>query len=316
MKKMSRKQFVAGMAAAAASLSVGSALTGASRKATDKIKVCVFSKHLQFLDYADMARMAADIGFDGVALTVRPGGHVLPENVERDMPKAVQAVEQAGIKVYTITTRINDPDDVHTEKILKTARELGVKYYRMGSFRYDHSISIDRNLRKHRVIMERLAELNLKHNIHGAYQNHSGTQVGAPVWDLWRLLKGLDPRWIGCQYDVKHATQEGGTSWPLGLRLLKDHIKFTANKDFRWFKEEKGWRARHVPLGTGMVDFPSYFKLVKELGLTGPISMHFEYPLGGANHGSREITIPKREVVAAMGRDLSILRGWLKEYVN
>ncbi len=314
MKKMSRKQFVAGMAASAASLSLGSALTGAGRKASEKIKVCVFSKHLQFLDYADMARTAADIGFDGVALTVRPGGHVLPENVERDMPKAVEAVEQAGIKVYTITTRINDPDDVHTEKILKTAGDLGVRYYRMGSFGYDHSISIEDNLRNHRVTMEQLAGLNEKHNIHGAYQNHSGTRVGAPVWDLWQLLKGLDPRWIGCQYDVKHATQEGGTAWPLGLRLLKDYIKFTANKDFGWFKEENGWRARHVPLGTGIVDFPAYFKLYKKLGLTGPISMHFEYPLGGANNGSREITIPKREVEAAMRRDLGILRGWLQEY--
>ncbi len=316
MKKMSRKQFVAGMAATAASLSLGNTLTGAGRKASEKIKVCLFSKHLQFLDYADMAQMAAEIGFAGVALTVRPGGHVLPENVERDMPKAVQAVEQAGIKVYTITTRIIDPDDVHTEKILQTASDLGVKYYRMGSFRYDNSISIDKNLRKHRVTMERLAEINEKYNIHGAYQNHSGTQVGAPVWDLWHLLNGLNPRWIGCQYDVKHATQEGGTAWPLGLRLLKDYIKFTANKDFRWFKEANGWRARHVPLGTGMVDFPAYFKLVKELGLTGPISMHFEYPLGGADRGIREITIPKREVVAAMRRDLGILQGWLKEYVN
>ena len=316
MKKMSRKRFVAGMASTAASLSLGSALTGAGRKASEKIKVCIFSKHLQFLDYADMARTAADIGFDGVALTVRRGGHVLPENVERDMPKAVQAVEQAGIKVYTLTTFINDPDDVHTEKILKTASDLGVKYYRMGSFGYDHSISIEENLRNHRVTMERLAGLNEKYNIHGAYQNHSGTRVGAPVWDLWQLLKGLDPRWIGCQYDVKHATQEGGTAWPLSLRLLKDYIKFTANKDFGWFKEESGWRARHVPLGTGIVDFPAYFKLYKKLGLTGPISMHFEYPLGGANNGSREITIPKREVVAAMRRDLGILRGWLKEYVS
>ena len=316
MNKLSRKEFLTGMAATAASLSLGRNLSGTGKKASEKIKVCVFSKHLQFLDYAEMARTAADIGFAGVALTVRPGGHVLPENVERDMPKAVQAVEQAGIKVYTITTRINDPDDVHTEKILKTASDLGVKYYRMGSFRYDHSISIEENLRKHRVTMERLSELNERYNIHGAYQNHSGGHVGSPVWDLWRLLEGLDPRWIGCQYDVKHATHEGGTSWPLGLRLLKDHIKFTAIKDFQWFKDERGWRAMHVPLGTGMVDFPAYFKLVKELDLTGPISLHFEYPLGGANHGSREITIPKREVVAAMGRDLSILRGWLKEYVN
>jgi L-ribulose-5-phosphate 3-epimerase len=43
--------------------------------------VYIFSKHLQFLGYEDMAQAAAEIGFDGIDLTVRPGGHVPPETV-------------------------------------------------------------------------------------------------------------------------------------------------------------------------------------------------------------------------------------------
>ncbi len=34
----------------------------------------IFSKQLQWLDYDEMARVAAEIGFDGVDLTVRPRG--------------------------------------------------------------------------------------------------------------------------------------------------------------------------------------------------------------------------------------------------
>ena len=75
-------------------------------------EVHVFSKHLQWLDYEAMARAAADIGFDGVDLTVRPGGHVLPENVEVDLPRAVQAVRAKGLKADRITTAIVDPDEL------------------------------------------------------------------------------------------------------------------------------------------------------------------------------------------------------------
>ena len=33
-----------------------------------------------------MAEVVAENGFDGADLTVRPGGQVLPENVEKDLP--------------------------------------------------------------------------------------------------------------------------------------------------------------------------------------------------------------------------------------
>ena len=128
------------MAATGAGLPLTNPVYGAGHKAAEKIKICVFSKHLQWLDYRGMAETAAEIGFDGVALTVRATGHVLPERVEEDMPRAVEAVNKAGLKVYTMTTRINDPEDGYTERILKTASELGVKYYRMGAFRYDDAI--------------------------------------------------------------------------------------------------------------------------------------------------------------------------------
>jgi hypothetical protein len=37
------------------------------------LKVAIFSKHLQFLEGAELARAAAQIGFNGIDLTVRTG---------------------------------------------------------------------------------------------------------------------------------------------------------------------------------------------------------------------------------------------------
>src|ERR1700737_1624160 len=65
-------------------------------KTDTRLKIYIFSKHLQFLNYKDMAEAAAEMGFDGVDLTLRPRGHVLPENVEMDLPKAVEAMHKVG----------------------------------------------------------------------------------------------------------------------------------------------------------------------------------------------------------------------------
>ena len=48
---------------------------------SEAFKISIFSKHLQWLDYNGMAKVLSEIGFEGTDLTVRPGGHVLPERV-------------------------------------------------------------------------------------------------------------------------------------------------------------------------------------------------------------------------------------------
>jgi sugar phosphate isomerase/epimerase len=162
------------------------------------------------------------------------------------------------------------------------------------------------SLEAFRPKFRRLAELNEELGLHGAYQNHSGTQIGAPVWDLHLLLEGLDPRYAGCQYDIRHATVEGGNSWPLGLRLIHPFIRTTVIKDFVWEEQGGSWRVKNVLLTEGMVDFPAYFAMIKELGVAGPISLHFEYEL------PQEVG-RLAETSRLMRQDLQTLRGLLSD---
>ena len=127
--------------------------------------------------------------------------------------------------------------------------------------------------------MSKLALLNEKYGIHGAYQNHAGNSFGGPVWDIWYFIRDLDPRWTGCQYDLRHAIVEGAQSWTLGYELLKAHIRYIVVKDFEWSKQGGKWHTRNVPVGTGMVDFESILSKLKANHFTGPISLHIEYPL-------------------------------------
>jgi L-ribulose-5-phosphate 3-epimerase len=271
-------------------------------------KINVFSKHLQWVGYEEMAKITSDIGFDGLDLTVRPKGHVEPDKVERDLPKAIEACDKHGLKIEMMTTAITRVDDPTTEKILKTASGLGIKVYRTGWYKYDYSISIPENIKKFGVELKKIGELNAKYNIMGDYQNHSGTSGGAPVWDIYQMLEAAKSSHIGVQYDIRHAMVEGLKSWPLGLRLLAKNIHSIDIKDYEYVKTDNGWDIRNVPLGQGAVDFKSYFELLDELKIEAPISIHLEYPLGGADHGKFEITIPREQVIDAMVKDLKYLK--------
>jgi sugar phosphate isomerase/epimerase len=270
--------------------------------------ICVFSKHLQFLNYDDMARVVAEIGFDGIDLTVRPEGHVLPENVERDLPRAIEAAKKAGVSVPTITTSILSASEPYTEKILATASGQGVKHYRMGWLEYDTKKSLVDNLEGFIPQFKALADLNKKYNITGDYQNHSGIHVGAPVWDIYRVLDHTDPHWIGSQYDVRHATFEGGNCWPLGLELIQPYIHTIVIKDFYWKKTDGKWDAFDTPVGEGMVDFTRYFGMLKKFGTQATAILHFEYPLTRRPDTMLPVVADIEQVKTNMKKDLNTLR--------
>ena len=313
-RRMSRRRFMKEAVVAGTVVPV-MGLAGTNQKNnTRPFSLCIFSKHLQWLDYNGMAQTTAELGFDGVDLTVRRGGHVLPERVEDDLPKAVEAIKSAGIKPLMMATDINDPDDPKTEKVLRTVSALGIKYYRLGYYVYREDKSITTTLEQAKPKLRDLASMNKHFNIYGAYQNHAGSRyVGAPVWDLWELFKDLDPNYIGCQFDVRHATVEGSQTWPLHLRLMSKHIKTLVMKDFSWEKRNNKWRTINCPLGEGAVDFVSYLQFLKKLSISGPISVHYEYDLGGANHGATKLTIEKEKVLKAIRRDLEFLKMRLRE---
>ena len=311
---ISRRDFVARSAAVGLGLPLADAALAATPRAPAAAArpITIFSKPLQWLSFEELGAMVKEIGFDGVNLPVRPNGHVLPERVADDLPRAAEAFRRAGLGLPVITTAILDPRSPTTEAVLRTASSLGIGYYRLGDLNDPANTPVLAALEGHRARLAELAEVNRRFSISGAYQNHAGTRVGSPVWDLWHVMRDLDPRWIGIEYDIRHATVEGGSAWPLALRLLAPHIRTIDVKDFIWAKNASGrWAIHNVPLGEGMVDFPAFFKLVKELGIGGPISIHYEYepyesmakPANQAEH--------VRNAVIAMRRDLTKLREML-----
>lgn len=276
--------------------------------------VHVFSKPLQHLSYAETAALLAETGYSGIDLPVRANGHVLPEKVDEDLPRAIEAAHKAGLKIEMITTDIVSVQSKLAEPVLRAAAKHGVKFYRLGNLPYDAKLGVMESLQKLKAQFRELAQLNASLGVHGAYQNHSGTRVGSPVWDLYELLRELDPRAIGVQFDIRHATTEGGQSWPLGLKLLAPWIKCTDVKDFKWAQSPGKATVEGTALGEGIVPLDAYFKLYRELGIEGPISVHLEYP--PFERGPKfETPAEQRAVfVTALKKDSAVLAGLLKKH--
>ena len=96
--------------------------------------------------------------------------------------------------------------------------------------------------------------------------------------------------------------------WPTHFRLMSRYINTLVAKDFKWTQTGQAWRAENCPLGEGMVDFPRYFKMLKQAKIAVPIILHLEYPIGGAEHGARRLTGDKQQVIDAMRKDLDFLK--------
>jgi sugar phosphate isomerase/epimerase len=246
--------------------------------------------------------VAVDAGWDGIELPLRANGHVLPERVDEDLPKLVEALRARGQEVLVLATDVRTPDAL-SERVLRAAAREGIRLYRMGYFRYREGASIPAQLDEVRAQVRDLAALNAQLGVTGLMQNHSGNgYVGSAVWDLHTLLETIDPRHIGVHFDIGHATVESGLSWPTNFALVRDRVGAVIVKDFAWKMEPGRGTVEWCPIGQGLVQ-PRFFTMLKASTFNGPITMQFEYPFENDSVEAR---------VRALRADNDRLRAWLQ----
>jgi sugar phosphate isomerase/epimerase len=297
---ISRRQFLKSSALVSAAVAAANPLAAFAQTAP-RFKIIVFSKAFAQLNYEDTADLVADVGWDGIECPVRSkAGQIAPERVEEDLPKMVEALKKRGKEVTIVTTEITKVDPL-AEKILRTTAKLGIKKYRLGFAKYSKDKPVPETLREVGAGIKDLAALNRELGLQGGWQNHSGAEsVGAPIWDLWTMIKDLDPKHIGICFDIGHATLEGGLSWPIQARLMEPFYVAVFLKDFRWEKTDKGWQPHWCNFGEGCVQ-KSFLNNLKQSSFQGPLCQHFEYKELGTG----------KEMVANMKKDFARLQEWL-----
>jgi sugar phosphate isomerase/epimerase len=276
------------------------------------IALVMFSKMLGEFPVVEAARRIKALGFEGVDLTVRPGGHVLPERVAQDLPEALKAIRGEGLSIPMITTAITRTADAHAEAILATAASLGIRRAKLGYWNAPKgglANAIDR-ARRELDGLERLAESS--HLTLGVH-NHSGPgYVNCEPMTIWALIRDRNPEHVAAYFDPGHAAVEGGSGgWRQALELLGPRIRLVAVKDFAWTTEpgrpKAVWKDRQVPLKEGLVPWPEFFTSLAALRYDGPVSLHSEYK---GSHSWRDLSTD--QLLAQTADDLAFVKSLIK----
>ena len=305
MHRLSRRDFIARTVAASSTVALcGGGALPILADGTPALPIVVFSKVYQELklSFDDAAAVTAEAGIDGIDCPVRPGGEVLPEHVTGELPQYASALRKRGLQMPLLTTAITGVASPHTVEILRTAKKLGVKFYRLGFIIRESNASASKQVREFKAQLKDLAALNKQLGIGAIVQNHSPsgqTYVGGDLTELYEIVKDFDPAQIGVAFDIGHALVVHGDGWRLHFEKLKPHLKIAYVKDV---KREGRW----VPFGTGDIGSTGYFKLLRELNYQAPVSLHIEFDW---TDGGKAKT--RAALVKALQDSARVLRHWL-----
>jgi sugar phosphate isomerase/epimerase len=298
---VTRRRFIE--TAAASALLAATKLDAAGFRGT----ICFFSKHLPRLDGRGLARVLKPMGFDGVDLTVRPGGHVDPKRVAQDLPAFVESIRGEGLALPMITTGLLSADDPAAQPTLETAAALKIPYFKPGYYLYAFK-DARAEVAAAGAKLHGLAALSARAGVYLGFHNHAG-YIGGNIWDIAPFVDALPRQAAGYYFDVRHAVVEGGDAgWRTGFDIAASRLAMIALKDFYWEKAADRWRIHDCPLGEGMVNWKAYFAMLAKANFHGPVSLHLEYEIPGKTPEEIE-----RNTIAAAARDLAFIKARLAE---
>jgi sugar phosphate isomerase/epimerase len=278
------------------------------------MRYVMFSKHLQEMDVAQAGQAIKALGFDGVELTVRPGGHVEPERVAVDLPAAVKTLREIGLEVPAIVTDVKGADAPYARDVCAAAAATGATHLRNTAWHYRTFGQIKDDVTAARRNAGELEALGKEYGLRFCVHAHSGNTLTAMGGLFWYLLADTDPRYVAASFDLGHLTAEGGLGgWVQSIDLFRDRIGIVAVKSFGWFSEpdpETGgtrWTPKLVPLEDGTVQWKRAFGLLRQSGWDAGgdalVSLHSEYQ---GRSSWRSLETP--ELLAQTGKDFAFLK--------
>jgi sugar phosphate isomerase/epimerase len=241
----------------------------------------MFSKMLQERSLEEVANYACELGFDGIDLTCRKGGHILSADIEHELPRAVAFFGEHGLSVPLITTGITSAREPWAAETFRTAGQCGIPYIKLGYWLFDKFGQARQTIDRMRCDLDELEALAAQNGVCAVVHLHCNHIVSSNPALLWMLLMDRDVRHIAAYLDPGNMAVEGASyGWKLGMDLLAPYTRMVALKNFR-FEQSAGrqcaeWKAKLCPLQDGIVPYPEMLELLDRINYTGYVSVHSE----------------------------------------
>lgn len=248
------------------------------------MRTALFTKLFGARPVAEVARIGADLGFDGIDLLIRSGCAVEPKSADEDVPQAVRMFADAGLTTPMATTDIVSADE-EAEQVLGACVRAGIPLVRLGYWKYNGSGPYAKLLAAARDQLAGLEELARNLGIKVAVQLHGGTLHASGVMTA-ELLDGRDPAHVGAYPDPgNQAVQDGREDWRLTFDVLAPWLACVGVKNGGWFPADvrpngqRDWRSDWVGIADGVVPWADVLAHLVRVDFAGVLTLHSHYEL-------------------------------------
>ena len=311
------------------------------------MKFLLFSKRLEHLSLEELAATVAELGLDGVDLTVRGAGHNLPEaaagtaghvtpdQVQTALPRAVDICRARGLDVGWITTDITSAASPYAREVIAALSACGIPQFKLGYHHYQGFGHLRRQLDEMRRDLASIEKLCLQYGIQAGVHVHAGYCLSAEAMLVERVVADFDPAAIGIYADLGHMGLEGAYGgWVQSLDLISERLIMLSLKNVGLFpytaEDDAGrrshvrpaqtatdpgpttaavsWESKFVPLKEGITPYREAFQYLKQIGYSNYACFHTEYQ--GA-WSWRELSYP--ELIAQLQEDVAYVRAIMAE---
>lgn len=239
----------------------------------DKVAFSVFTKPWETQSIDELAALIKGLGFDGIEFPLRAGYQVEPERAEKELPLLAEKLNSYGLKIFSVASSTD-------ENIFAACAEAGVPVIRImanidlkeGYWKSEYKLKED---------IEKFLPLCEKYNIKVGIQHHYGPMVSNSM-ELYHLVDGFDPKYIGAIWDSAHSALAGEEP-ELGLDILESHLCMVNLKN-AFYTRVNGpesytakWDRYFTTAPNGLSSWPRIAGYLKQKEYNGVICLTAEY---------------------------------------
>lgn len=191
------------------------------------IPFALFVKPWKNLSLAELGPHVRRLGFEWIELPVRPGFPCEPEHIEKQLPRAVQILGDAGVSILNITASLPLSD----ERLYAACAEAGIRMNRVMFPRHDMNYWAAEKAARQQL--DTALPFCEQYGIQIGVQNHNGSFVPVNEMGLYHLVKDYDPQYVGAIWDPAHNALEGMAPEP-ALDVVESHLCVVNLKNAYW----------------------------------------------------------------------------------
>ncbi len=271
--------------------------------------VCAYSGCFAKIPYSELPDIIRTMGYDGIDLTVMPGGHVDPSKYMVEMDRAFQTFQDAGIETPMVTTSFISPSEPYAYAIFYVSGELGARLIRLGAWPPlpvapgagpAASQFVQMRAMMLRNDLTQFAATGQRCNITPMLANRAGSFPGRSIPEVEAMLASVPPKVFQYCFDPAQAVIEAKSAngWESALQTALPRLGAVAISDVGPDKDDNN-AMKPCPMGEGVIDWKKFFSILADARFHGPVSLHRDYET--------------KSEVSALRKDLAFVRAKVDE---